>query len=142
MIFLPLDLFLDYGVLDEPAVSVRGHPDQIMIAFVVFSLKNPPSEPEQHFKNLRDALPLPPYTCPTALFPLERLPATINGQLDQRAIDEITPSPHELINQSINQSVTQTEPTKRRPNGTHQNECKMNRQQSGPASMEPFSQGT
>ncbi|KAA8894529.1 hybrid PKS-NRPS [Sphaerosporella brunnea] len=74
--------------LTDAAVSVRGDP-QFLVAFVVLSTENPPSDPASFLKKLSSDLPLPQYMCPAMMIPVHQLPSTINGKRDRAALDAI-----------------------------------------------------
>lgn len=81
------------GLIREAAVSLRHQNDgsnDFLVAFVTLSLKRRrESGILDLLEDLRTNLPLPRYMIPSVIFPIDKLPQTVNGKLDREALNTI-----------------------------------------------------
>lgn len=78
------------GALSNAAVLVRGETNQFLVAYVVFARDRPSLEqPKAYLQQLLRSLPLPVYMRPAVAVPVERLPFTERGKLDNKALAAI-----------------------------------------------------
>ncbi|KAG5772729.1 hypothetical protein H9Q72_001229 [Fusarium xylarioides] len=83
------------GKVPEAAVSLRGEGDSAyLVAFVILSQVNRPSDEKSYLKQLLEELSLPRYMKPARIIPIDKLPLNASGKLDQYALDAL-PVPHE-----------------------------------------------
>lgn len=80
------------GVVSEAAVSLRQSSDgsqdsAFLVAFAIISEAHCPSEVSSFFKQLLRDLPLPRYMIPAKIVPVDQLPMSSSGKLDQYALD-------------------------------------------------------
>ncbi|GAW22514.1 hypothetical protein ANO14919_120510 [Xylariales sp. No.14919] len=75
----------------QAAVSHRmgkdGPNTDFLVAFIVLSDTEPPSDPVSFIAGLLQQLPLPQYMRPSLTLPIPSLPYTVSGKLDRKAID-------------------------------------------------------
>ncbi|KAI1279073.1 hybrid PKS-NRPS PsoA [Xylaria sp. FL0933] len=77
------------GAVVNAAVSWRPeHLSGTLVAFVVFE-KTFTQDKSEFTKWLRSNLPLPTYMKPRFIVPIDRIPATPNGKIDRRAVDQM-----------------------------------------------------
>ncbi|SCO56459.1 fusarin C cluster-polyketide synthase/NRPS [Fusarium fujikuroi] len=83
------------GKIPEAAVSLRGEGDSAyLVAFVILSQFNSPSDENGYLKQLLEELSLPRYMKPARIISIDQLPMNASGKLDQYALDAL-PVPHE-----------------------------------------------
>ncbi|KAI0410370.1 hypothetical protein F5X98DRAFT_386188 [Xylaria grammica] len=64
-----------------------GPNTDFLVAFIVLSDTEPPSDPVSFIAGLLQQLPLPQYMRPSLTLPIPSLPYTVSGKLDRKAID-------------------------------------------------------
>ncbi|KAG4280502.1 hypothetical protein FPRO06_11835 [Fusarium proliferatum] len=83
------------GKIPEAAVSLRGEGDSAyLIAFVILSQFNCPSDEKVYLKQLLKDLSLPRYMKPARIVSIDQLPMSASDKLDQYALDALR-VPHE-----------------------------------------------
>jgi amino acid adenylation domain-containing protein/thioester reductase-like protein len=77
------------GAVVNAAASLRmTKVSELLVAFVVFALDFT-GDRDDFLLQLQSELPLPPIMKPSVMVPIDRIPATANGKIDRRAVDDI-----------------------------------------------------
>nr|RBR00834.1 hypothetical protein FVER53263_11086 [Fusarium verticillioides] len=95
------------GKVPEAAVSLRGEGDSAyLVAFVILSQFNRPSDEKGYLKQLLEELSLPRYMKPAKIISISQLPMNASGKLDQYALDALPVSYEEDI---VDKPLTETQ---------------------------------
>nr|ACS68554.1 hybrid PKS-NRPS protein [Metarhizium anisopliae] len=94
-----------HGNITEAGISLRrngnGSDDEsFLVAFAVVSHSFDHPEPSAFFKKLLNDLQLPRYMIPAKIVPVDRLPMSSSGKLDQNVLDSLPVPKEEESNQS------------------------------------------
>ncbi|KAF2182988.1 beta-ketoacyl synthase domain-containing protein [Zopfia rhizophila CBS 207.26] len=100
------------GYLVEMAASIRpaiNSDHEFLVAHVVFSpTKVPPQGNDEFLKDLIVDLPLPRFMCPSAIIAVDKMPTTVSGKLDRRAVGALA-IPQTAADRSLAAHFTETE---------------------------------
>jgi hybrid polyketide synthase/nonribosomal peptide synthetase ACE1 len=95
------------GNIPEAAVSLRGEGDSAyLVAFVILSHSNRPSDEKGYLNQLLEELSLPRYMKPARIISIDKLPMNASGKLDQYALDALPVSYEEDL---VDKPLTETQ---------------------------------
>ncbi|KAI4230036.1 MAG: hypothetical protein L6R36_000415 [Xanthoria steineri] len=96
--------------LVDAAVLVRSDDpsNQRLIAYVVFSRSSQVHDRKAYLRQINQELPIPVYMRPTVIIPLDTLPVTERGKLDNRKLAAL-PLPKDFPNEETDEPLTEHE---------------------------------